>query len=103
MIRNHTRPENHTIYYDPRTGSEVVESFPRSQVSGVSQRMYDAAIPVAQQTNNGRGLMSGEVYLQPQRSTSVMKHYPTKKLVSMNGEYHWENLDPSRVTTTGPV
>ena len=103
MIRNHTRPENHTIYYDPRTGSEVIESFPRSQVSGVSQRMYDAAIPVAQQTNNGRGLMSGEIYLQPWRSTAVMKHYPTKKLINMSGEYHWENLDPSKATTTGPI
>lgn len=50
--------------------------------------MYDAGIPVAQQTNNGRGLMSGEMYLQPQKSTAVMKHYPNKKIIKNNGEWH---------------
>lgn len=75
----------------------------RTPIKGVSQRMYDAGIPVAQQTNNGAGLMSGEMYLQPQRSTAVMKYYPNKKLIRMNGEYHWENLDPTKTTTNGPV
>lgn len=48
--------------------------------------MYDAGVPVAQQTNNGRGLMSGEMYLQPQRSIAVMEHYPTKQIIRNNGE-----------------
>lgn len=63
-------------------GAEPVS---RSTVSGVSQRMYDAGIPVIQQTNNGYGLMSGGVYKQPQRSLSVMEHYPDKITVDNNG------------------
>ena len=77
MIENTTRME---------LGSKKIPT--RSSVKGVSQRLYDAGIPVAQQTNNGQGLMSGEMYLQPQRSTSVMKHYPSKRLIRNNGEWH---------------
>lgn len=98
MIRNATRNDGQTMY-DPRYGWYTPEISNRTKVSGVSQRLYDAGIPVAQQTNNGKGLMSGEQYLQPQRSIAVMEHYPNKKIIKNNGEWHWENLDPTKVTT----
>ena len=88
MVENNTRME---------IGSKKIPR--RSSVKGVSQRLYDAGIPVAQQTNNGQGLVSGELYLQPQKSTAVMEHYPTKQIIRNNGEWHWGNLDPSKVTT----
>ena len=98
MVRNATRADGASMYH-PKYGWYATEIPTRTPVSGVSQRMYDAGIPVVQQTNNGRGLMSGEMYLQPQRSTAVMKHYPTKQIIRNNGEWHWENLDPTKVTT----
>jgi hypothetical protein len=85
MIRNATRNDGQTMY-DPRYGWYTPEISNRTKVSGVSQRLYDAGIPVAQQTNNGKGLMSGEQYLQPQRSIAVMEHYPNKKIIKNNGE-----------------
>lgn len=75
------------IYYDPFNPEQHLLK-PRPQISGVSQRMYDAGIPVAQQTDMGLGLLSGEVYLDPVKSTAVMKHYPNKKLVRTNGLYN---------------
>lgn len=98
MVRNATRADGTSMYH-PKYGWYTAEIPTRTPVSGVSQRMYDAGIPTAQQTNNGRGLMSGEIYLQPQRSTAVMEHYPTKQIIRNNGEWHWENLDPTKVTT----
>lgn len=98
MVRNATRADGASMYH-PKYGWYAAEIPTRTPVSGVSQRMYDAGIPTAQQTNNGRGLMSGETYLQPQRSTAVMEHYPTKQIIRNNGEWHWENLDPTKVTT----
>lgn len=98
MVRNATRADGASMYH-PKYGWYATEIPTRTPVSGVSQRMYDAGIPTAQQTNNGRGLMSGEIYLQPQRSTAVMEHYPTKQIIRNNGEWHWENLDPTKVTT----
>ena len=77
MVENNTRME---------IGSKKIPR--RSSVKGVSQRLYDAGIPVAQQTNNGQGLVSGELYLQPQKSTAVMEHYPTKQIIRNNGEWH---------------
>lgn len=85
MVRNATRADGASMYH-PKYGWYAAEIPIRTPVSGVSQRMYDASIPVAQQTNNGRGLMSGEMYLQPQRSTAVMEHYPTKQIIRNNGE-----------------
>ena len=98
MVRNATRADGASMYH-PVYGWYNVEVPTRTPVSGVSQRMYDAGVPVAQQTNNGRGLMSGEIYLQPQRSAAVLKHYPNKQIIRNNGEWHWENLDPTKVTT----
>ena len=84
MIRNATRADGATMY-DPARGWIQTTVANRSPVSGVSQRLYDAGIPTARQTNNGLGLMSGEDYLQPQRSAAVMKHYPNKRIVRNNG------------------
>ena len=99
FVRNATRFDG-AGWYDPSTGMwRGAEPVSRSTVSGVSQRMYDAGIPVIQQTNNGYGLMSGGVYKQPQRSLSVMEHYPDKITVDNNGIWHWETLDPSKSKT----
>lgn len=98
MIINATRTDGPTMY-DPVRGWIRTTAPRRDPVSGVSQRLYDASIPVARQTNNGLGVMSGEVYLQPQRSLAVMAHYPNKIVVGNNGIWHWENLDPTKVTT----
>jgi hypothetical protein len=88
MIRNLTRVNKGDIFYDPKTGFILPKVPTRTEVSGVAQRMYDAGIPTAQQTNNGRGLMSGKQYLDPARSKATLKHYPTKKLINKNGQHH---------------
>jgi hypothetical protein len=98
MVRNTTRLDGAAIY-DPTVGWIQTTDVTRSPVSGVSQRLYDAGIPTAQQTNNGSGLMSGELYLQARRSTAVMEHYPTKKIIRNDGTWNWEDRDPVHATT----
>ena len=103
MVRNLTRPDKFGNYYDELLNqTNTVPN--RSPLKGVSTRLYDAGIPVMQQTSNGVGLMSGKEYLSPEFSEAILnRYYPNKKIINNSGIRHYKTNSNVHTENGHPV
>lgn len=69
-----------------------------NHLKGVSEQLYNSAI-IADQQMYDKGIVSGEVLRQPEKTTKVLSRYQDKQIIDDTGVYNWE----SGQTSNNPV
>ena len=70
----------------------------RHPLKGVSEQLYNAAIIADKQMQN-KGIITGELLKQPEKTTKVLSKFADKKLISNNGRYEWK----AGITENNPI
>lgn len=77
----------------------ITQEYPdKVPLKGVSEQLYNAAIIADKQMQN-KGIITGELLKQPEKTTKVLSKFADKKLISNNGRYEWK----AGITENNPI
>lgn len=81
----------------------MVRNLSQGVKKGIQERMTNSAIQV-NKSLNGKGVVSGETLLSPEKTSKMYPKYKNKELLGNFGEWQWNKHNPNmQNVSNGPV